>query len=320
MPVDMAIRICLASSPPLHSFLSNHDNHLYTPASVSPHCQPLRPCLSSECCATVVIATKDATCMSVESSDQVRGKSQKKSVVFADSQGLALTTVHMFSETVDEQLAELKFHLTEIEDNTEKLYLGDNKDSPTSGLGLVLDFTPPAADYLDLRNRLKAQHVSLETCSVQENLLSGTIQVQNICFEKSVLVRITFDSWTSFQDIECRYLNNVYGCPDTDTFAFSVAVPQNLDSSYSVEFCIQYQTEDQTFWDNNLGNNYCLMTVKLNGSSNQLPERSSGLETRRDREKMDEMEFDPLGSPRTSASIFSEWQSWSHFETSAPYW
>lgn len=189
-------------------------------------------------------------------------------------------------------------------------------------MGLVLDFTPPAADYLDLRNRLKAQHVSLETCSVQENILSGTIQVQNICFEKSVLVRITFDSWTSFQDIECRYLNNVYGCPDTDTFAFSVAVPQNQDSSYSVEFCIQYQAQDQTFWDNNLGTNYRLMTVELNGCSSRRPERSSGLEKRKDSNgaKIDEMEFDPLGSPRTSASIFSEWQSWSHVETSTPYW
>uniref|UniRef100_A0A3Q2ZFN6 Protein phosphatase 1 regulatory subunit n=1 Tax=Kryptolebias marmoratus TaxID=37003 RepID=A0A3Q2ZFN6_KRYMA len=293
MPVNMAIRICLASSPPLHSFLSNHDNHLYTPATVSPCYQPLRPCLSSECCNTIVIATTVATGVSTESSDQ----------------------------TEDDPLAELQFHLTEIEGATERLYLRDNKDSTNSGLGLVLDFTPPAADYLDLRNRLKAQQVSLETCSIQENLLSGTVQVQNICFEKSVLVRITFDSWSSFQDIECRYLNNVYGCPDTDTFTFSLAVPQKLDSSNSVEFCIQYKTHDKTFWDNNLGNNYRLMTVDPNGCLSRIPERSSGLEIQSDSngEKMDEMAFDPLGSPRTSAGIFSEWQSWSHVETSAPY-
>lgn len=136
------------------------------------------------------------------------------------------------------------------------------------------------------------------------------------------MVRITFNSWTSFQDIECRYLNNVYGCPDTDTFAFSVAVPQNLDSSNSVEFCIQYQTQDQTFWDNNLGNNYRLMTVDLNGCPSQIPDRSSGLDSQRDNngEKMNEMEFGPLGSPRTSVGVFSEWQSWSRVETCAPYW
>uniref|UniRef100_A0A3Q2ZW79 Protein phosphatase 1 regulatory subunit n=1 Tax=Kryptolebias marmoratus TaxID=37003 RepID=A0A3Q2ZW79_KRYMA len=271
MPVNMAIRICLASSPPLHSFLS----------------------------------------VSTESSDQVRRRrrSQKKSVVFADSQGLALTTVRYFSETEDDPL---------IEQNPNIFC----SYSTNSGLGLVLDFTPPAADYLDLRNRLKAQQVSLETCSIQENLLSGTVQVQNICFEKSVLVRITFDSWSSFQDIECRYLNNVYGCPDTDTFTFSLAVPQKLDSSNSVEFCIQYKTHDKTFWDNNLGNNYRLMTVDPNGCLSRIPERSSGLEIQSDSngEKMDEMAFDPLGSPRTSAGIFSEWQSWSHVETSAPYW
>uniref|UniRef100_A0A3B5L8V0 Protein phosphatase 1 regulatory subunit n=1 Tax=Xiphophorus couchianus TaxID=32473 RepID=A0A3B5L8V0_9TELE len=199
MPVDMAIRICLASSPPLRSFL--------------------------RCCDS----------------------SPRKSVAFADSQGLALTTVYVFTE--DDPLAELQFHLTELE---EPVLI------PTLISGLVLDFTPPATDYLDLRNRLKAQQVCLETCSVQDHLLSGTVQVRNIFFEKSVSVRITFDSWSSFQDVRCRYLNNVYGCPDIDTFTFAVPLPPDLVPSSRVEFCIWYQTKDQVHWDNNLGNNYRL--------------------------------------------------------------
>ena len=162
----------------------------------------------------------------------------------------------------------------------------------------------------------------METCSVQERLLSGTIQVRNICFEKAVSVRITFDSWSSFQDVPCRYLNNVYGCPDTDTFSFSVSLLEDLNFSSRVEFCIQYQTRDQTFWDNNFGNNYQLETVEPNGCSSQIPEKTAGLKIQRDhrREKRDEMEFDPFGSPRTSAGIFPEWQSWGRVETSAPYW
>ncbi|KAM4526693.1 protein phosphatase 1 regulatory subunit 3C-like isoform 1-T1 [Fundulus diaphanus] len=313
MPVDMAIRICLASSPPLHSFLSNHDSHPYAPAGVSASCQPLRPCLSSGCCSSVSTESQASVA-------ELPRRSLGKRVVFADSQGLALTTVYVFSEDEDDPLAELQFHLTELEGASQALCLEDIKDSAESGSGLVLDFTPPSADYLDLRNRLKAQQVCLETCSVQDHLLSGTIQVRNICYEKSVVVRITFDSWNSFQDFKCQYLNNVYGCPDTDTFTFSVSVPQDLVSFGGVEFCIKYQTKEHTYWDNNLGNNYRLTMVDPTGHPNWISERSTGQQTHRDRQKMDKMDFDPFGSPRTSAGIFPEWQSWGRVETSAPYW
>ncbi|XP_047232915.1 protein phosphatase 1 regulatory subunit 3C-B-like isoform X1 [Girardinichthys multiradiatus] len=312
MPVDMAIRICLASSPPPYSFLSNHDNHRYMPAVVS----PLRPCLSSVCCSSVSAET-------LASPEAVPPKrSLRKSVMFADSQGLALTTVYVFTEDEYDPLAELQFHLTELEGATEALCLENVKDSAESGSGLVLDFTPPAADYLDLRNRLKVQQVCLETCSVQDHLLSGTIQVRNICFEKSVLVRITFDSWNSFRDIKCQYLNNVYGSPDTDTFTFSISVLPDRDSPSGVEFCIKYQTEDQTYWDNNLGNNYRLSTVDPTGCPNWVSERSTRREIQRDSsgQNKDKMEFDPFGSPRMSTGIFPEWQSWGRVETSAPYW
>lgn len=189
------------------------------------------------------------------------------------------------------------------------------------GPGLILDFIQPAADYLDLRNRLKAQQVCLETCSVQDRLLSGTVQVRNLSFDKSVSVRITFDSWCSFQDVPCLYLNNIYGCPDIDTFSFSVSVPELLQPSDTVEFCIQYQTQDHTFWDNNQGNNYGLVAVDPNGSPTRGTESTAGMEIQRDRGvEKEEMEFDPFGSPRTSTGIFPEWQSWGHVETSAPYW
>uniref|UniRef100_A0A096MA00 Protein phosphatase 1 regulatory subunit 3C-B-like n=1 Tax=Poecilia formosa TaxID=48698 RepID=A0A096MA00_POEFO len=267
MPVDMAIRICLASSPPLRSFLSNHDCQ-YVPAAARPSCRWLRPCLSSGCCDSV----------SMETSTSAPRKNSRKSVAFADSQGLALTTVYVFTE--DDPLAELQSHLTELEGATEALDLGV-KDSVELGSGLVLDFTPPAADYLDLRNRLKAQ-----------------------------------------QDVWCRYLNNVYGCPDIDTFTFSVPLPPDLVPSSRVEFCIRYQTKDQVHWDNNLGNNYRLAMADPTGRLDQASGRSPGQDVPRDggRQKTDKMDFDPFGSPRTSSGIFPEWQSWGRVETGGPYW
>lgn len=238
-------------------------------------------------------------------------------MVFADSQGLALTAIHVFNEDEDEPLNELQFHLTEVEDAAAGLHLEDGTDLADSGSVLVLDFTPPAEDYLDLRNRLKVQQVCLETCSVQERLLSGSVQVQNICFEKSVSVRITFDSWRSFQDVRCQYLNNVYSCSDTDTFSFSILVPDLLEPCSQVEFCIRYQTRDQTFWDNNLGGNYRLVFSDPNGR--QSAENPARLQNQQGGNRK-QMEFDPFGSPRTSAGIFPEWQSWGRIDSSAPYW
>ncbi|XP_076615943.1 protein phosphatase 1 regulatory subunit 3C-B-like [Chaetodon auriga] len=329
MPVDMAVRICLASSPPLRSFLSNYDNRCSSSAAaLLKRCEPLRPCLSSIHCGDAFSDVSTATTASTSASTEIGSgpawlkRKKKKNVVFADSRGLALTAIHVFNEAEDYPLTELQFHLMEIEDATAGLHLGDVKEAADCGSGLVLDFIQPAEDYLDLRNRLKAQQVCLETCSVRDRLLSGTVQVRNLSFDKSVSVRITFDSWRSFQDVPCLYMNNIYGCPDTDTFSFSVSVPEVLEPSNTVEFCIQYQTQDHTFWDNNQGNNYRLAVVDPNGSPTRGTESTIGLEIQRDhgREKREEMEFDPFGSPRTSAGIFPEWQSWGQVETSAPYW
>ncbi|XP_041671512.1 protein phosphatase 1 regulatory subunit 3C-B-like [Cheilinus undulatus] len=315
MPVDMAMRICLASSPPLHTLLSNYDNALR-------RCEPLRPCLTSSRFDDVTTVTTPQSPVSSGTdggSSWLKKKKQKKSVVFADSQGLALTAVHVFNDSEDDLLTELRFHLTEIEGATAALQLGDDKaPAPV----LVLAFSPPAADYLELRQRLKAQQVCLETCSLQDHLLSGTVQVRNLCFDKSVSVRITYDSWHSFQDIPCVYLNNVYGCPDTDTFSFSVLVPDSITGSSRVEFCIQYRTPGQTFWDNNHGQNYRLRVSDPNTTSAHSADTVTGLQIQRGggTEKREGVDFDPFGSPRTSAGIFPEWQSWVHVETSAPYW
>lgn len=198
-------------------------------------------------------------------------------------------------------------------------------EAAVQGSYLVLDFVEPAADYLHLRNRLKAQHVCLETCSVREHLLSGTVKVQNISFQKWVWVRITFDSWRSFQDVQCLYMNNVYGCPDTDTFSFSISVPGDLRPPVTVEFCLQYRAQERTFWDNNQGVNYRLHLMDPKGSPTRSLESTAATPATKTlgddpRAKREGLEFDPFGSPRTSSGIFPEWQSWGHVESSTPYW
>lgn len=306
MPIDMAMRICLASSPPLRSLFSNYDNCSLAP-SLFPRCQALRPCLASG----------HATCnhgYEVSGPPVGRACRPKKRVVFADACGLALADIIIFQE--EDPLAELQFHLSDVEGELHRLSLGDAGSDTKDSCGLVLDFLPPSEDYLDLRRRLKGQQVSLENCFVQEGSLSGTVKVQNVGFEKSVSLRITVDSWMSFQDFPCQYLNNVYSCPDTDTFSFNVPLPDTeVESSKRVEFCVCYQAQEKVFWDNNDGNNYCLVP--------SMPEPSHSHKTSGEEENPGGgkyAECDQFGSPRTSAGIFPEWQSCGGIESSTPYW
>lgn len=124
-PVDMAMKICLASSPPLRSFLTNYD----TPSLN--HCEPLRPCLSH---VNPEITTSPSTELGGSSAWLSRKK--KKSVVFADSRGLALAAIYVFNKAEDNLMSELQFHLTEIEGATAGLQLGDKgEDSSVNWSG-----------------------------------------------------------------------------------------------------------------------------------------------------------------------------------------
>lgn len=123
VPIDMAIRICLASSPPVRSIVGNLNS-----GTLLKHCEPLRPCLSASM-AVATTPTATATVVSVSSSSSPtwknRRKKTKKNVVFADCLGLALTAVHVFDEAEENLLTELQFQLTEIEGAAAKLHLGE---------------------------------------------------------------------------------------------------------------------------------------------------------------------------------------------------
>lgn len=99
--------VCLPGSPPLR-LLGNYDDRCSpSAAALLRRCKPLRPCLSSH----VTMETKASP------SAGLARKRRKKSVVFADSQGLALTAVHVFDE--------LQFQLAELEGAAAALHLAD---------------------------------------------------------------------------------------------------------------------------------------------------------------------------------------------------
>ncbi|CAJ1066850.1 protein phosphatase 1 regulatory subunit 3C-B-like [Xyrichtys novacula] len=326
MPIDVAMRFYISHSPPpLRGFLSSYEDLQKAKNRVNQstcsHKQqlykPLRPCLSNQ-----QKAVEDRDC------EGWNNKAGKKKVVFADMKGMSLTAIHVFSKFDDEPyqnkcsvgiVEDLQFDMTDLEAATKDLKI-------SSVRSLALDFKQPSADYLDFRNRLIKNSVCLENCSLQERSLTGTIKVRNIGFEKSVLLRATFDSWASFTDIECTFMNNVYSCQDTDTFAFVLELPNHIPPSNRIEFCICFKAQNQIYWDNNDGQNYGLKRIGWDGKdlNTEMPLNSAEQKKPSDHKnsgvKVLEMEFDQFGSPRMSSGLFPGWQSWGQIDSTVPYW
>ncbi|XP_037536276.1 protein phosphatase 1, regulatory subunit 3Ca [Nematolebias whitei] len=318
---DVAMRFYISHSPPpLRSFISSYGdlqrakNRVNQSKARSQRLyKPLRPCLSNQH-------------KSVDDGNHVawsKKNTSKKRVVFADTRGLSLTAIHVFSKfeaesyqnkPADRISEELQFDMTDLETATMDLKI-------SSVRSLALDFKQPSADYLDFRSRLIQNSICLENCSLQERSLTGTVKVRNIGFEKSVQVRVTFDSWASFTDVDCTFMNNVYGCQDTDTFAFVLELPVYIPPQNRVEFCICFNVQSQTYWDNNDGKNYALKHVGWSGENMiTTAEQEKPIEYKNGGGKLLELGFDQFGSPRMSSGLFPGWQSWGQIDNTVPYW
>lgn len=337
MPMDVAMRFYISQSPPpLRGFLSSYEDlqrvkncvnraNRAAQNQAAPLYKPLRPCLSLQ---------KGAEPGGVWTSSS----SKKKRVVFADSKGMSLTAVRVFSKFDDEPFrgaagqrdeAEelLQFHMSDLQSDLKKM----GSAAAAGGRSLALDFKQPSADYLDFRNRLIRNGVCLENCSLQERALTGTVKVRNTGFRKAVALRVTFDSWASFSDFDCSFMNNVYGCQDTDTFAFALELPAAVAPAQSVEFCVRFEAQDGTHWDNNDGANYVLKHVgcwsgEESAATRTTPaaagaaERSKQAELKDGGMKLLDLDLDQFGSPRMSSGLFPGWQSWGHIDSAVPYW
>ncbi|XP_072912988.1 protein phosphatase 1 regulatory subunit 3C-like [Hemitrygon akajei] len=294
MPVDFARKLCLNHSPPFHSFLSHQDFRGVNKSRL----EPLRSCLN----------LRSAECLDKEKWKVCPPASaEKKKVVFADMKGFSLTAVRMFSDFEDD-LSDLQFELSD---------LADCDPQPNKNDKLSLDFHLPSEDYLSFRSRLQENFVCLEDCVIHEKFISGTVKVKNLDYDKKVIIRITFDSWKSFQDIECIYLSNAYGCVDIDTFCFQIHLPERLQALSKIEFCVAFKCGQDVFWDNNNKENYRIVGGGQSAGGKTHP--SQDLSYYNIRGKAQEVDFEQFGSPRLADSIFSQWQSWGRFD-SGPFW
>lgn len=85
------------------------------------------------------------------------------------------------------------------------------------------------------------------------NHLEGYIGVQNLAFQKKVTVHYTTDNGKTWADVPATYEKQNLNTDNEEIWKFSTTtVPYGQPTT----FCIKYEVNGQTFWDNNNGNNY----------------------------------------------------------------
>ncbi|TRY61573.1 hypothetical protein TCAL_02126 [Tigriopus californicus] len=231
---------------------------------------------------------------------------RRKIVRFADVFGLDLADVKTFLDEIPKvpksAYKDLKdVDLSDIESDTgssdssamslrkkkgfsnRSLPMLPNQELPSTSL--VPMFSQPGgfANFFDLLNTKK---VCLENAYMaNKSAIQGTIRVQNLSFQKKVLLRYTTNEWVTSSDLEATYIDgSCDGFSDKFTFHLGTAAP--LLVGQRIQFCLCYQTGAEEFWDNNVGKNYVFQCLGVAGSNNVKAPSSNAI---------------PLSTPRHSA-------------------
>ncbi|KAJ7374726.1 Protein phosphatase 1 regulatory subunit 3G [Desmophyllum pertusum] len=115
-------------------------------------------------------------------------------------------------------------------------------------------------DKDDFLERVKRQHVCLESVVCDKVIVRGFVRVLNIAYRKEVSVRYTMDGWKTFHQEYADYLSTSRD-GNTDTFFFRIPAPTISQSTCKVEFAICYRVEGNEYWDNNILKNYTVCLV-----------------------------------------------------------
>ena len=102
------------------------------------------------------------------------------------------------------------------------------------------------------QNQKVGLEVFAQSSTMNGLVISGSIQVSNLAYQKDVFIRLTRDGWRTYCDITAQHQQTMNG-GKTDRFVFASCVAEDD----AVEFAICYRVYGMTFWDNNRGLNYC---------------------------------------------------------------
>lgn len=78
------------------------------------------------------------------------------------------------------------------------------------------------------------------------------VAVKNLAYNKVVRVRYTTNNWQTYQDIDLTYSSSISET-NSEYWSTNLCLPA---STSGFQFCIYYQVNGQTYWDNNFGFNY----------------------------------------------------------------
>ena len=176
---------------------------------------------------------------------------RKKEVRFADALGLDLESVRHIINTSEPPIVPTSA--------TRHLKVHSDSSSSVQGRRRLLHpcFPQPGLSP-NFAARVAERHVALHNFWADYDVISGTVCVANIAYEKRVVIRYTFDSWSTYSDVSASYVDGS-NTGSTDLFRFSIHLPESCGMRCSfVEFSIMYVigSNDEVYWDSNFGSNY----------------------------------------------------------------
>ena len=206
---------------------------------------------------------------------------------------------------IDESPADPPWTLCCQDDVDDELPLppADDEVASRDQVRLEANFTPPAAHYLAFRSAVETRFVSLANVIIKSRGVLGTVRVKNISFEKSVVVRYTFDGWATHSDVAATHQ------PDDDyrfdTFTFLIDCPPSRPPGTRLHFAVRYSVAGADYWDSNGGDNYEVVYVAGNSAENYDRQFRSP---------------DSVFSHGQSNYLWSEYSGWSDIDNASPYW
>lgn len=166
--------------------------------------------------------------------------------------------VHYEVANQDEWLDEQASFMTKLDDNTEIW------KATVSGTGVTgqfaIKYIGDGQIYWDNNNEKNyTANDILGTANVSAVRLRSTtgghllrVAVKNIAYNKIVKVRYTLNNWATYQDVALDYEGPISGT-NNEYWKTTLNIPISSDG---FEFCVYYQVNGQTYWDNNFGSNY----------------------------------------------------------------
>ena len=112
-----------------------------------------------------------------------------------------------------------------------------------------LELSDASASHLSYKKKVVLERAQL-MCDA--DVFTGLVRVQNIAYEKQVVVRYTLNDWESFSDLKAEWEESVWANDrlEADKFRFSIPLPTGA-RTLRVRFAVSYDVAGLSFWDNN---------------------------------------------------------------------